>query len=116
MDYHKALELSSSPHLTLSQAFTHITGRGISVRLVQKLIKQYDERLILNAILSMKGREIDEPVPYLLGVCRNMNAAVKEERLAATGHSFDRTIGLFNEANLVGERPKLRSPFNGVAT
>lgn len=72
MDYKKALAVSPKPYYTLAMAFADITGRGLDTRLVQRLIKQYTAETVLDAIFKLRGRNVEKPEMYLMGVLRNM--------------------------------------------
>lgn len=72
MNYTRALEVSPRPHQTLAQAFASVTNQGTTGRFMQKLMKEYGGRLVLEAIMRMRGSDIKEPQSYLIGICKNL--------------------------------------------
>jgi hypothetical protein len=107
MDYKEMLAKSNRPYYTLAQIFAEVTGKGISVRVIQKLMKQYSNELILESILVLKGRSIDNPTAYLFGICKN-----KASTPIILPPKKEDVLDMFKtELNRV-DKPVLRNPFN----
>jgi len=108
MNYRKMLEISPKPYHTLMQAYTEITNEVISQQLMQKLLKEYDANLILDAIELMRGRIVDKPVPYLVGICRNLRS--KQVEKFVESKRVDTLVDTFLDEKTRTDRPILRRP------
>jgi len=109
VDFREQLNNSPRKYYTLAQAFTEATGKGINVRLMQKILKQHQPETILKAIEAMEGRNIDRPIPYMMGILKNWTNAKNGQEFRE--NTFSSAVASMLEAR-GDNRPELRSPFH----
>jgi predicted ArsR family transcriptional regulator len=111
VDFASLLETSPRPYHTLAAAFASTTGRGIDTRIVQKMLKKYEPETILHAIQCMGDRDVEKPVPYLMGILRNReHAEFNQQRLEEKFQS------VIDKAKEPREKLRIRNPFDARTT
>ncbi len=89
MNYVRALEASPRPHQTLAQAFASVTDQGTTGRFMQKLMREYGAKLVLEAIMCMKGLSIERPQAYLVGICKSLEGDPRRRGSKKAQRIFD---------------------------